>query len=41
MHEIMHALGFGHEQSRPDRNSVVEIHLDNVIKGKTYFLITV
>ncbi|XP_031550235.1 zinc metalloproteinase nas-14-like [Actinia tenebrosa] len=33
MHEMMHAVGFWHEQSRPDRNQFVEILWENIQKG--------
>ncbi|XP_077861636.1 uncharacterized protein LOC144342248, partial [Saccoglossus kowalevskii] len=32
-HEFLHALGFYHEQSRPDRDCYVEIKWDNIIAG--------
>ncbi|XP_023289723.1 zinc metalloproteinase nas-13-like [Orussus abietinus] len=31
IHELMHALGIFHEQSRADRDDFVQIHLENVI----------
>lgn len=32
-HEILHALGRVHEQSRPDRNRYVTIHFQNIRRG--------
>uniref|UniRef100_H2ZMX9 Metalloendopeptidase n=1 Tax=Ciona savignyi TaxID=51511 RepID=H2ZMX9_CIOSA len=33
MHELLHALGFLHEQSRPDRDNFVTVNLQNVFKN--------
>jgi hypothetical protein len=33
-HEILHALGFNHEQAREDRDASVQVHMANVQDGK-------
>eukprot|EP00111_Clytia_hemisphaerica_P021182 TCONS_00062392-protein len=35
-HELLHALGFFHEQSRLERDYFVTVHWDNIIKGKEH-----
>jgi hypothetical protein len=35
-HEILHALGFYHEQSRPDRDDYVIVNFTNIISGMEY-----
>ena len=34
VHELVHALGFVHEHTRPDRDSFVSVNFDNIKTGK-------
>ena len=34
MHEMMHCLGFWHEQSRPDRDQHIWIYPNNIMSGE-------
>ncbi|CAF3283894.1 unnamed protein product [Rotaria socialis] len=36
LHELMHALGFIHEQTRPDRNQYVRIQTENIQSGNEH-----
>ncbi|XP_061592940.1 hatching enzyme 1.2-like [Cololabis saira] len=35
-HELLHALGFNHEQTRNDRDNHIRVHWNNIIEGMEY-----
>merc|ERR1711970_32813 len=37
IHEILHALGIGHTQTRPDRNSYISVNYQNIQGGSSQF----
>ncbi|CAF3380729.1 unnamed protein product [Rotaria sp. Silwood1] len=41
MHELIHTLGFYHEQSRPDRDDYVKVIWDNIIPGCTNVVLAI
>ena len=41
VHEIFHALGRWHEQSRPDRDNFITVNLNNVSPSKLLLLVII
>jgi Notch-like protein len=36
IHELMHVVGFDHEQQRPDQSRYITVNFDNIKKGKLF-----
>jgi Notch-like protein len=36
IHELMHVVGFDHEQQRPDQSRYITVNYNNIKKGKLF-----